>query len=244
MNPLNILRESIKAVPSVKYALAILGIFCVIVIVASFGIDYRVAIFGVIIIIILMIVMLVFARASAASSRTYVFPAVVFIWFGTLFFMAISIILLTSVFFKFPLDLSGWIDNKLSDYNDKKPTFFEWHAEKTRFTSKIHLNQLSKDERIKNSYNLLLVCMKRDDTRPPDYSEDIAKSELFPITQDIMNIDVKFSENFSNEIEIGSLVGCKICLLDKNFSKDDFKTLSDLKNKGGHIYEGVFETIK
>jgi hypothetical protein len=51
---LSVLRQAVKAVPAVRYALGIAGIFAVIAIVQGFRIDLRIAVFGAIIMLVLM----------------------------------------------------------------------------------------------------------------------------------------------------------------------------------------------
>jgi len=61
--PGSFLKEAIKAVPAVKYALGVGGIAAVVAIIAGFHLDYRVAVFGTVIVFALMFVLLVFARS-------------------------------------------------------------------------------------------------------------------------------------------------------------------------------------
>ena len=190
--------------------------------------------------------MVVFARISAAPSRTYALLAIVTTWFSLLLFMATSLLLFTSVFFKYPLDLKDLIKNDNDSISkEEHPEFKRWHALKNRFEADILLNDLAKSNIIKNDYYLLLVCMKEDKTVSYLLNKDIQKSNLFPITQDIiMSVNIPFSEEFSNKLEPGSVVGCHICLIKKEYSINDFKTLSDLEKMEGMIFRGAYETIK
>ncbi len=107
--PAKFLQEAIKAVPSVKWALGIGGIASVIAIVKGFGLDLRVAGFGVPVMIVLMTALVVFARASTFAKESLRWPALALTWFVLLLFMAISICLFSSVFFEWPVDLKYWL---------------------------------------------------------------------------------------------------------------------------------------
>src|SRR5580658_6581886 len=88
-NPLIILKSAIKAVPAVKYALGIGGIVAVVAIVKSFGLGFKVAAFGTIVMIVLMSILLLFATAAGQKSSHPQVPALVFTWFCLMLFMAV-----------------------------------------------------------------------------------------------------------------------------------------------------------
>jgi hypothetical protein len=106
-SPFEILKSAIKAVPAVKYALGIAGIIAAIAIIKGFKVDFRIAIFGVVIMFVLMTVLVIFARI-AATSTGFLAPTKVFTWFSLFLTMATATALFTSVFFKWPVDLQ-WI---------------------------------------------------------------------------------------------------------------------------------------
>lgn len=105
MDPLSILRESIKAVPALKYALGVAGIASVIVIIRVFKLDYGVALVGTIIMLLLMTSLVVFARLSSLASPDMRVPALVFTWFSLLFVIVIAITMFSSVLFGWPKDI-------------------------------------------------------------------------------------------------------------------------------------------
>lgn len=72
--PSGFLREAIKAVPAVKYALGVGGVVSVVAIIASFGISYRVAVIGFPVILISMTLLVIFAKLASASPQ-YFFPS-------------------------------------------------------------------------------------------------------------------------------------------------------------------------
>jgi len=122
-----ILREAIRAVPAVKYALGIAGIISALAIVVSFQIDFRVAILGTIIMLILMVVLVIFARLTVITQSYFVVPAIVLTWFCLLITISTATLLFSSVFFQNPLNLEHWLNgNSNSSFNgtvllDEKP---------------------------------------------------------------------------------------------------------------------------
>jgi energy-coupling factor transporter transmembrane protein EcfT len=105
VSPTSILSKAIKAVPAVKYALGIGGIVAVIaIVVGGFKIDWRVGVFGTIVMLILMTVLVIFAKLAGQASATFYYPAVVFTWFCLLIFMATAALLFSSVFFNTPIE--------------------------------------------------------------------------------------------------------------------------------------------
>ena len=108
-DPMKFVREAIKAVPAVKWALGVGGIASIVAIVAAFGLDVRVAAIGVLVMIPLMTLLVVFARAATLSGRAMRLPALILAWFVLVAFVAVSIGLLTSVFFDRPVPLKHWL---------------------------------------------------------------------------------------------------------------------------------------
>jgi hypothetical protein len=103
--PPSVLKQAINAVPAVKYALGIGGIISVIAIVGGFGIDFRVAFWGTVVMLVLMTVLLVFAKASSRTQSAFKGPTFILTWFSLVLFMATATALFLSVFFGKPLDL-------------------------------------------------------------------------------------------------------------------------------------------
>jgi len=124
-SPISILKQAIKAVPAVKYALGIGGIVAVIAIVFSFGINPKVAIFGTVIMLILMVVLLLFASLVRKSGAHVSLPALVFTWFSLLLFMATSVLLFTSAFWAKPLDLKTFISSSKAGSETSSPMYPE-----------------------------------------------------------------------------------------------------------------------
>jgi hypothetical protein len=66
-SPVEVLKRPTKAVPAVKYALGIAGIVAAIAIVAGFRINFRIAVFGTVIMFVLMTVLVVFCACRSGG---------------------------------------------------------------------------------------------------------------------------------------------------------------------------------
>src|SRR5436190_6676994 len=106
---LQTLREAIRAVPSVKYALGIVGIVSAIGIIKAFRIDLRVAAFGVIVMIVLMVLLLLFARLSVSAKTHFVAPAKFLLWASVIISVCVAMLLTSSIFFNWPIFLQHWL---------------------------------------------------------------------------------------------------------------------------------------
>jgi hypothetical protein len=106
VSPIDVLKDAIRAVPAVRYALGVAGVVAVIAIVKAFGIDFRVAVFGFIVILALMVALVLFARLTRAAGNEWVtLPVKVLTWSLLLLTIAAAILFFTSVFFDRPLDM-------------------------------------------------------------------------------------------------------------------------------------------
>ena len=116
LSPYRLLKDAVKAIPELKYALGVAGIAAVVAIVAGFGIDFRIAVFGTLIIIGLMFVLLIFSRfAARTNSSRLLLQALILTWAFTILTIVALTLLLTSFFFSWPQDLSP-------DNTDQQPT--------------------------------------------------------------------------------------------------------------------------
>lgn len=103
LSPFQLLQEAIKADPDVKNALGIAGVASVVTIIAGFKIDYRIAVFGTIIMIALMVLLLIFSNAaSARNKRALRLPSLVVTWSFLLLALFSATLLATSFFFSWP----------------------------------------------------------------------------------------------------------------------------------------------
>jgi hypothetical protein len=115
INPLVIIKDAIKAVPSIKYALGILGMAAAISVVGLLRLNYKLAFFGILLMFPLMVILLVFAKLTGFEDSAFKRPAFVLLWFSVIAIISISFCLFFSVFFQRPLDLTHWIDNSEID---------------------------------------------------------------------------------------------------------------------------------
>jgi hypothetical protein len=120
-SPYSILKEAIKAVPAVRYAMGIAGIVAVVAIVRGFSVSYRVAVLGTVVMLILMTVLVTFARLSTAGPAFFFWPAAVLTWFSLVLVIATAGLLFSSVFFQKPIDLRSWLDPSVSTEEERNP---------------------------------------------------------------------------------------------------------------------------
>ncbi len=114
-DPLSALKEAVRAVPAMKYALAVLGVIAVVAITLAWEIDRYVAIFGAVIVLILMVTVLVFARLSVLAHRYFVLPALVLMWTFVLVVAATAVTLFSAAAFRRPQALYELIfDRKIT----------------------------------------------------------------------------------------------------------------------------------
>ena len=116
---LRILKEAIKAVPAVKYALGVAGIAVVVALVAGFGIDYRVAVLGISIMLVLMFALVLFSRFSKYGPKDVRPLAFTLAWASVFLIIGVALLLFTSFFFRWPLNLEQYSSaNHLSPTTD------------------------------------------------------------------------------------------------------------------------------
>src|SRR4051794_21566794 len=88
VDPYTLLKDATRAVPAVKYALAVAGILAAAAIATKlWGNDWFAALVAAIATIILMVVMVVFARLSTTASINFRGPIFVLTWFSVLLLM-------------------------------------------------------------------------------------------------------------------------------------------------------------
>lgn len=107
-NPATILKEAVRGVPAVKYALGIAGIVSVIAIVTvGWKIDPLVAVLGTVVMLVLMTVLVIFARLSTTAAGQFIYAIQVFMWASLALTIAAAFLLFTSVFFHWPLSFGA-----------------------------------------------------------------------------------------------------------------------------------------
>jgi hypothetical protein len=173
ISPLQILKEAIKAIPAVKYALGIAGIAASVAIVAGFQIDLRVAVFGTIIMIGLMTVLVVFARLAASPSKFVHIPALLLAWGFVILILASATLLFTSFFFGKPRELKDYVGENTNPAgvvnNDRLPNDVFLDAVSKKYGEKINwlsLNQaLQKgaDANAKGRFGITALLLASDE---------------------------------------------------------------------------------
>ena len=107
--PATILRDAIKAVPAVKYALGVAGIVSAVALISAFGLDLRIAGFATIIMILLMVLLVIFAKLTTTASHHFLRPVLILMWCALVLTLGSATLLFTSVFFRWPVPLQHWL---------------------------------------------------------------------------------------------------------------------------------------
>jgi hypothetical protein len=108
-SPLGVLREAIKAVPAVKYALGVAGVAAALALIMIFVKDLRVAGFGILAMFGLMFLLVIFAAFSKISAKDMRMFVLTVGWIFVTLTMSVSILLISSLFFGWPLPLKELI---------------------------------------------------------------------------------------------------------------------------------------
>jgi len=103
MEPLKLLKDAIRAVPAVRYALGVAGIAAVVAIVLGFKLRPDVAVFGSLIVLALMFVLVVFSKYAGQPNASSLGPATLLVWFYTIAIVVATILFMTSYFASWPI---------------------------------------------------------------------------------------------------------------------------------------------
>jgi hypothetical protein len=102
MNPLNLYREAVKAVPAARYALGVVGIAGAVAIVGAAKIDARAVFIAFLLMIVAMVLLLLFARLTTVVAAILILPLKVFVWSFLILGIASAVFAVSSVFFDKP----------------------------------------------------------------------------------------------------------------------------------------------
>lgn len=103
MAPLLILKEAIKKVPFLKYALGIVGVAAAIAIIKSFEIDnYHIPAISICVFLGLMLLLVIFSKIASSKDNALKYAGYVLIYVTVTIICAVSILFTTSIFFDFP----------------------------------------------------------------------------------------------------------------------------------------------
>lgn len=108
--PSDFVRQAVRAVPAVKWAIGVGGVIATISIIFSFDLEPRFTVIGTMLMILGMTLLFVFARLVAVAKGRFVLPALALTWFTLLLFFAICVALFLSVFFNKPAGLRHWLE--------------------------------------------------------------------------------------------------------------------------------------
>lgn len=104
--PPTLLQQAIQKVPATKYALAVGGLFSVIAIAfVTFKENLWIAVFGPVVMFVLMAVFVIFANLAGQKKEVFLGPVISFTWFSLILIMATAVLLFTSVFGNWPMNL-------------------------------------------------------------------------------------------------------------------------------------------
>ncbi|MGH7170713.1 MAG: hypothetical protein ACRELF_07095 [Gemmataceae bacterium] len=104
--PMNLLTQAMKAVPSVKYALGVVGVAAAAALVVGLFADVRIAVAGVVVMFVFMTVLVVFAALSRSKSAQMQYAATFLMWAFDSLAVGWAFLLTSSVFFDYPKSAS------------------------------------------------------------------------------------------------------------------------------------------
>src|SRR5882724_4926937 len=108
MDPLRLVKEAIKAVPAVRFALGVAGVAAVVAIILGLKLSPEVAFFGTLIVLGLMFVLVLFSHYAgskvdgAAASRVMFGPISLLVWFYSIALVIVTLLFMSSYFFHKP----------------------------------------------------------------------------------------------------------------------------------------------
>lgn len=89
------------------------GAVCAVSIVAGLKIDWRIAVFGTVVMFIFMAVLIIFAGAAGLEANVMALPAQIFVWFCLVLFVAVASSLFTRMVADWPNGLATILDPAL-----------------------------------------------------------------------------------------------------------------------------------
>jgi hypothetical protein len=120
LNPYRILQDAIRAVPALKYGLAVLALVAIVALASLLRVDPLNAVFGSIVIIVLMVAVLVFARVATLNTSTTRIPALIFLWAFVLLTVLMASCLVSAALFRWPSSLSILLFGKPTSWLQKQ----------------------------------------------------------------------------------------------------------------------------
>jgi len=111
-SPLNVLKEGIRAVPSVKYALGIAGVGAALLMILAMIPNLAIAGFGIVAMLLLMVILVLLAHLVKADKKTVRKPMLAFTWSAWAIVMVVAGLFVSCLFFRKPLDLSSLVSSR------------------------------------------------------------------------------------------------------------------------------------
>lgn len=109
-SPYKLVKDGIKAVPAVRYALGVAAIAAVIAIVSGFIKDYRIAVLGTIVMLALMSALVVFSSLARTAAKDVRPLALLLAWASVILIIATSVLIFTGFFFSWPRPLDRYVE--------------------------------------------------------------------------------------------------------------------------------------
>jgi hypothetical protein len=110
MDPLQLIKDAISAVPAVKYALAVAALGATVAIVAGFRIDLKIAVFGILIVLGLMFVMVLFSKFAEVTGPELKPLMLTLAWAFVVLTISSSLLVITGFFFSWPRSLGDYVN--------------------------------------------------------------------------------------------------------------------------------------
>lgn len=143
-SPTQILSDATKAVPAMRYAVAVAGLGAVVAIVAGFRIDPRIAIFGVLIVLGLMFMLVIFAAFSRHSTSSLSHLSQFAAW--CFLFLTVGSVgfLFSSFFFDWPKPLREFFPLDKVHANAVELDMYSWNELES--AQKVKISKLMSEE--------------------------------------------------------------------------------------------------
>lgn len=122
LSPAKILKEAIRAVPAVKYALGVAGIAAVIAIIAGFKINYKVTVLGIIIMFLLMFLLVIFSAFARSATKSLRNLGLTLAWSFVILTIATALLIFTEFFFSWPRPLEQTAESIMGQKTIPTPT--------------------------------------------------------------------------------------------------------------------------
>jgi hypothetical protein len=129
ISAIDALKLSIKALPSLKYALVILAVGAILAITSLWRVSYLALVIGVPLAVAAMILMVIFASVARSPQKAFHPVGTVLVWATVLGVLVLFSTLYGCVFWRYPQDLTHWIDPSLRKRSELQET-----TERVEFT--------------------------------------------------------------------------------------------------------------